>query len=201
METNKDMQELEQMREQMNKLKEKLDKQEIVNEQMLRYTMKSRMSWINKYRWLALLSIPFVSFCFLPMLFNGTISGWLYAFTVVMVAVSAIIDFIINRVSDHSIMNGNLLELSQKLVNMKRKRRIQTIVGMIVVCLWILWLLLEMRYSSSGSDPAFQEFTKAMMIGAGIGGLIGITVALIIYFKMQRTNDELIRQLDEMTQE
>ena len=193
METNKDMQELEQMREQMNILKEKLDKQEIVNEQMLRYTMKSRMSWINKYRWFALLS--------LPMLFSGTISGWLYSFTIVMVAVSAIIDFIINRVSDNSIMNGNLLELSQKLVNMKRKRRIQTIVGLIVVCLWFLWLLLEIRNSASGSDPAFQQFTTAMMIGAGIGGVIGLTVALIIYFKMQRTNDELIRQLDEMTKE
>ncbi len=199
METNKDMQELEQMRKQMDILKQKLDKQEIVNQQMLRHTMKSRMSWINKYRWIALLSIPFVAVCFLGMVYQGLISWWFYAFTVVMVAVSSIMDFYVNRLSDKSIMNENLLELSQKLVKMKKIRKTQTIIGLIVVVLWVAWLMYEVY--TSGSNNISKEYAKMMMISMGIGALIGGTIGVRIYLKMQRTNDDLIQQIEDLTRE
>ena len=41
---------LKQMREQLAILKQKLDKQEIVSDQLLRNAMKGKMSWINKYK-------------------------------------------------------------------------------------------------------------------------------------------------------
>ena len=41
-------QEWEEMRLSLNALKNKLDKQEIVNDRLLRESMKSKMSWIKK---------------------------------------------------------------------------------------------------------------------------------------------------------
>ncbi len=199
MDTNKEMQELEQMRKQMDILKQKLDKQEIVSQQMLRHTMKSRMSWINKYRWIALMAIPFVALCFLGMVHDKLISWWFYAFTVVIVAVSAIMDFYVNRLSDKSIMNENLLELSKKLVKMKRTRKTQTIIGLIVVVLWLAWLMYEVY--TSGSNNISKEYAKMMMISMGIGALIGGTIGIRIYLKMQRTNDDLIQQIEDLTRE
>lgn len=199
METNKDMQELEQMRRQMDILKQKLDKQEIVNQQMLRHTMKSRMSWINRYRWLALLAIPFVAVCFLGMVYEGLISWWFYTFTVLMVAVSSITDFYVNRLSDKSIMNENLLELSQKLVKMKKVRKTQTIIGLIVVGMWLCWLMYEVY--TAGSGLVSKEYAKMLMVSMGIGALTGGFIGIKIYLKMQRTNDDMIQQIDELTSE
>jgi hypothetical protein len=37
------------MRAQLGILKQKLEKQDIVNERLMRKSLKSKMSWINKY--------------------------------------------------------------------------------------------------------------------------------------------------------
>jgi hypothetical protein len=39
------------------------------------------------------------------------------------------------------------------------------------------------------------------MIAVGIGLVIGFPIGLYIYFKMQRTNDEIIHQIEEITKE
>jgi hypothetical protein len=203
MDTNKDMQELEQMRQQMDILKQKLDRQEIVNDQIIRQSMKSRMSWINKYRWIALLTIPFVAVCFLPAVcaptsvFGGFMTWPLYIFTILIVAASTIADFIINRISDNTMMNSSLLEISEKLTKMKRLRRIQTIIGLIVIVIWLAWLMYEI-YASAGDDPDTKRHTIGFMIAVGVGAIIGGAIGLSIFFKMQRTNDDVIRQIEEL---
>ena len=39
---------MEQMRQQLELLKQKLDRQDIVNDRIMAYTMKHRMSWMYK---------------------------------------------------------------------------------------------------------------------------------------------------------
>ena len=112
-------------------------------------------------------------------------------------AVSSIMDFFVNRLSDKSIMNENLLELSQKLVKMKKIRKTQTIIGLIVVALWVAWLMYEVY--THGSNNISEEYAKMMMISMGIGALIGGSIGVSIYLKMQRTNDDLIQQIEDLT--
>ena len=64
--------EFDDMRQQLQVLKNKLDKQEIVNGRLMRSSMKSKMSWIRKYLIIAIFAIPFVMFCLLPMTMAGT---------------------------------------------------------------------------------------------------------------------------------
>ena len=44
--------EIEQLRSELNTFKERLDKQQIVNDQLMRQSMKSKMSWIRKMLWI-----------------------------------------------------------------------------------------------------------------------------------------------------
>lgn len=201
METNNNMQELEQMRNLLNILKSKLDKQEIVNEKLIRGSMKTKMNWINKYRWLSLLAIPFVALCFLPMAFEMNVWG-LYAFTMFMVIASVVADFIINRVPDSAFMNSNLLDLSEKMMKMKKYRRIQVIIGLITCAFWLAWLLYDIYADGAAkADPDMMKYTVGFMISLGIGAVIGLIIGLTIFFKMQRTNDRIIDEINELRAE
>lgn len=40
---------------------------------------------------------------------------------------------------------------------------------------------------------------QPMIIGAAVGGLIGACIGITILLKMQRANDEMIRQIAEFT--
>jgi protein-S-isoprenylcysteine O-methyltransferase Ste14 len=198
--TNNNMQEMEQMRSQLNLLKQKLDKQEIVNDRLMRQSMRQKMSWINKYRWLALLAIPVVALCFLPMTFQLGLSWWLYGFTVLFVAVDAVLDWHVNRTSDRDFMRGNLMETAQRLTRMKQIRNQQLLFGMIVLVVWMGWLVYEV-YMAGHSAPAGSDLLPVSWCYLGgifVGGVIGLILGLKIFFKMQRTNDEIIDQIEEM---
>ena len=198
--TNNNMQEMEQMRSQLNLLKQKLDKQEIVNDRLMRQSMRQKMSWINKYRWLALLAFPVVALCFLPMTFQLGLSWWLYGFTVLFVAVDAVLDWHVNRTSDRDFMRGNLMETAQRLTRMKQIRNQQLLFGMIVLVVWMGWLVYEV-YMAGHSAPAGSDLLPVSWCYLGgifVGGVIGLILGLKIFFKMQRTNDEIIEQIEEM---
>ena len=86
-------QEWEEMRLSLNALKNKLDKQEIVNDRLLRESMKSKMSWIKKYLWFAVAAVPFVALCFLPMTIMLNLSWWLYGFTILFMTGCVVADW------------------------------------------------------------------------------------------------------------
>ena len=196
-------QELEEMRMSLNALKNKLDKQEIVNERLLRQSMKSKMSWIHRYTNVQLFFVPLVALCFLPLVLSMNLSWWLYGFTIVMVAVSAGFDWFINHMSGLDFMKGNLMETASRLAKMKRLRIRHEIVGMTVLVFWIIWLVYEI-YKSGMEAPAesgMQEMAWGYIIGVGVGLVIGLIIGFAIFFKMQRTNDEIIQQIEEITGE
>ena len=58
MEKDNNMTELEQMREQMAAFKSRLDKQQIINEQLARTSMGSKLSWIKKFVWGEIIVVP-----------------------------------------------------------------------------------------------------------------------------------------------
>ena len=54
--------ELEQMRAQLEIMKQKLSRQEIINDSLISRTMSSRMSWIKKYIWFeTFVLLPFIA--------------------------------------------------------------------------------------------------------------------------------------------
>ncbi len=193
---------LEELRQQMNELRQQLDRQEIVNERLIRQSMTGKLSWIKKYLWLEVAMIPLCLLILAPVHAMMGLSWWLFAFLAVMLTVDVAADFYINRVDKNQLLTGNLVEASRKLVVMKKQRAWAFAFGLLGVIIWIIWFLFELRrVAGSFAEDFWNGFAQGGFIGGIIGGVIGLTIAIVIFRKMQRTNDEVLASIDQLTKE
>ncbi len=196
---NNDLQ-LEQMRQQMTELKQQLDRQQIVNEQLLRQSMTSKMSWIKRYIWLEVALIPILLLILAPIHAMLGLSWWLYGFLAVMLVVDVAADWRINHVDRNQLLTGNLVEASRRLTLMKKQRAWAFVLGLIGVIVWIVWFLFELKnVQGLQSSDFLNGFAQGGFVGGIIGAVIGLIVSIIIFNKMQRTNDEVLRSIDQLT--
>lgn len=210
MEENNTMMELEQMREQMQVLRNKLDTQEIVNEKLVKNSVKSKMSWIKKFVYFEFLLVPFTALMMyvLKEIFN--LSWFCYAFIVVLCVIDAVLDYRINVASLdlEKVEKHNLSDTLQKLVAMKQMRAKSFFIIMLLSIPLFIWASIEMWQNISTGTITFIDDVPANIVCAGayaglVGGIIGffvgIYISIRIYRKMQATNDELIAQIEEFT--
>lgn len=194
--------ELEQMRVQMQTLSEKLDKQEIINDKMIRNSINSKISWIRKFVNIEFYLIPVVALMWLGVKYFIGMSWFSYAFMVIAVIIDTIWDYRINDISlkSEEVETNSMTLTIQKLAEMKQMRAKQLRVMLPLLIAWLLWLCFE-TWQHIGQFSDSDNIIKVVTYGGGIGLLIGIPigifVALYIYRKMQRTNDELIAQIKD----
>lgn len=195
--------ELEQLREQMDAFKSRLDKQQIVNEQLVRNSMGSKLSWIKNYIWFEIIILPILLLIMAVFHASNGLSWWLFAFLAIGLIADVTGDYIINRIPKGQLLSGDLVETSQRLVKMKKQRSAWFIVGLIFVTIWLVWFILEMVFNiDSGCQLPHHDIVVAIMAGAtAVGGVIGGVVAWLIFSRMQRTNNQLIEQINQVIQE
>lgn len=187
------MNELEEMRGQMQILKQKLGSQELVNDRLLRNAMSNKMSWVTKYIWFELWGLfPLCVLIFsLNKMLYPTMSWWPTLTILFFLLVDILFDFYINRVSESDWQEENLLKTADKLLKMKKLRWQQLVAVIPLVILLFGWYLWEFP----------SEIRLYTSIGGVIGGIIGFAIGLRILLKMQRINDDLIRQIRDMKSE
>ena len=202
METNNNnMTELEQMREQMSIFKSQLDKQQIINEQLVRNTMGNKMSWIKKFIWAEIILVPIILIIMASFHASEGLSWWLFAFLAIADTTG---DFIINRIPKGQMLSGDLVETSQRLIKMKKQRTSWFIAGSIFLTIWLVWFIIEivMKLNVIGcNEPSHNLVVTIMVTALIIGCLIGFLVAWLIFRKMQKTNNQIIEQINQVTQE
>ena len=185
--------ELDDLRQQIEALKNKVDQQGRLNEALVKKTIQGKMRGVHniifKLAIAAILCIPF----YIMMKYQVGLSWPLTIFTIVFLLASVTSDYFINRM-DVSHMGDDLLGTANKLVKMKKNRAIAQRIGIGVAILWLAWFCYEyfMLNSVYGTEAAWGSLI-GIFVGAVIGGLIGIR----IFNKMQRTNDEMIDQINE----
>lgn len=202
METNNNnINELEQLREQMSIFKDKLNKQQIINDQLVRNTMKSKLSWIKSFVWGEIIIIP-IMLLGMAVFHAGTgLSWWLYGFLAIGLIADATGDFIINRIPKGQLLSGDLVETSKRLVKMKKQRTSWFIIGLIFVTIWLVWFIVELvlKTDPGCALPDHNLVIAIMAIAVAVGGVIGGIVSWFIFRKMQRTNNDIIDQLKQIT--
>lgn len=202
METNNNnINELEQLREQMTIFKDKLNKQQIINDQLVRNTMKSKLSWIKNFVWGEIIIIP-ILLLGMAVFHAGTgLSWWLYGFLAIGLIADATGDFIINRIPKGQLLSGDLVETSKRLVKMKKQRTSWFIIGLIFVTIWLVWFIVELvlKTDPGCALPDHNLVIAIMAIAVAVGGVIGGIVSWFIFRKMQRTNNDIIDQLKQIT--
>lgn len=189
--------ELEEMRQQLYIFKKKLDNQTIVNENMMKQIMKGKMSWVKKYVWFQMFVLfPFIILSWLGIKLLFGFSWWLYAYVIVICGISVVVDMLVNNTKDSDWGNENLVDTCKKLLKMKKRRVIQEIVAIPLIAIMMVWMYFELQTSSLP-----HELITGFSIGGAVGAVIGLIIGFTIVYKMQRTNDEIINQIKELTSE
>ena len=186
----------EEMRMQMEMLKSKLDKQEIVNDRILRKSMKKNMNNITR-RYpilvvLALLMIPYAYYVFVSMM-GYSIGFWIA--TVVFMLISC--GFTVWNGRDlytGNLMEKNLLEVRQKMALAKKRDNQWMLFGFPMLILWLAYFVYEV-YQKGGAEEV-----HSLLIAAAFGGAVGLIIGLIAHFKTQREYQEIIDQIEEVTE-
>lgn len=199
---NNNNNELEIMRTQLNALKSQLAQQEIVTENLIIDAMKKKMTWIKKYVFFQICLIPVLAIVWAAIIPMCGISWWNYAFLLIMCCIDVYADYCINvsSISDDDYLSGNLVTTVKKLLKMKRYRALQMAICIPLIIVWLLWAGIEAYNALPEATSEFQEaFISGGLIGGVIGGICGLIFAFSIYRKMQRTNDEVIAQINDLT--
>lgn len=189
--------ELDDLRQQINYLKNKVNQQGRLNEDLVKKAIQSKMRGVHniiiRLAILVVLLIPF----YIMLKYQVGLSWPLIIFTIVFLIASVTSDYFINRM-DVSHMGDDLVETVGKLLKMKKNRVIGQRIGIGVAIIWLAWFGYEYfkLNSAYGIDVAWGSIT-GIIASALVGGLIGLR----IFNKMQRTNDEMIDQINELIHE
>lgn len=203
MENDNIITELELMHQQMDTLKTKLNEQQIINDKLLKQSMKSKMGWIKKFIWIELLVLlPFVGIMFAIEKFDLHYSWWSYGVLMLFMVADVLFDYRINvmALKDVDYEKDNLVQTAGKLLKMKHYRKLHTTIGLPLATLVLAWMGIEVYFNNSHTQDG-NTFLLILLIACIIGFCIGLAIGLFILHKMQKTNDELIRQMKEITEE
>ena len=188
--------EFEEMQQQMATLKNKLNQQEIVNDRLVRRSMRNEVNTITRRYYsimaIGLFMVPYGYWCFVKLC-GLSLLFWIVTSIFMLVCVGA--TFYTNRkINDPDLMNRNLVEARKKVASAKKFEADWLFFGIPAVVLWMGWFLYE-TYQLHGSS-----FSNGLFWGACIGGIIGAICGLSINFRTQHQYQDIIDQIEDLTQ-
>ena len=189
--------ELENMRQQMTTLKNKLNQQEIINDRLMRRSMKNEVGTITRRYYiimaLGLFMIPYGYWCFVKLC-GLSLFFWIITSIFMLICTGATF-YTYCKISDPNMMNRNLVEARKKVASAKKFEANWLFVGIPAVVLWMAWFLYETYQLHGGA------LSNGLFWGGCIGGIIGAICGLSINFKTQRQYQDIIDQIEDLTTE
>lgn len=185
--------ELNEMRSQMAVLKEKLEKETIVNEKLLRDSMNTKAIIINRQAWISGVAALFVIFIVVSTWweFMG-ISKVFCIVTVVYMVFAAFMTWWMHRDINKETMSGDLLTVAKKAKELKDNYNRWIKFAIPVTILWAVWFFYEIWRTNEDKHAAIILIT----CGA-VGGLIGAAIGWRMHKKVVNTCDDIVRQIEE----
>ena len=181
------MDELNILKEEMAALKRNLDKEQIVNEKLMRTVMRQRASWLNTFVLVEFIMLPFLYLIFAVACAIFGISQW-YAFAFVILGlVDAIVDLRTFRINPKIFSTCSMMEVRKILIKQKKERFVHLCVALPLALIWLFFF--AMAVFNGGNC---NEISYAGLWGGCTGGIIGAIVVIIIYRKAQKTNDTIV---------
>ena len=189
--------ELDEMRQQMAILKNKLDNQTIVNDRLIRRAVKNSVSTINK-RYLV---ISIIAFAMIPygywafVVLNGlSIPLWI-AMSVLMLAVIGFCIYNGREMRKNDFVSDNLLDTKRKTLKAQKRDAMWPYFGIPVAIGWAAWVGWEMTQKLEGDF--LKYFIPWFIICVTAGALIGLKV----HFKTQRHFRDILEQIEDVEDE
>lgn len=197
MENYIESQELQQMKQQIGLLKEKLNRQAIVNDGLIRRAMKRNISSINRYGTITIiLCIAFTPFCVSVFARYG-FSVWFCAATVALMLFSALMTYIYHRdLWNTDLARGNLLLIGRIVSRLKERYARWIYIAIPLILVWFLWLVCE-----AVMNLDTNEYMSTFLPGACFGGLIGGIIGNRRRKLIVRQAEEVLAQVEDLQRE
>ena len=145
---NLDFEELQELKEQFSLFNMKLEKQRIINEEMIQESMKEKLSYIEKwYRnrfYTCVVAAPIVSIIFIVRNITEGVGDWTFGFMILLVAlVELYFDRKAYRVLDiKNLPNLNMTQATENVIKHKQLRSLANKVLLLPFIVVIVWTIL-----------------------------------------------------------
>ena len=145
---NLDFAELQELKNQFNLLDVKLEKQRIINEEMIQESMKEKLSYIERwYRnrfYTCVVAAPIVSIIFIVRNITEGVGDWTFGFMILLVAlVELYFDRKAYRVLDiKNLPNLNMTQATENVIKHKQLRSLANKVLLLPFIVVIVWTIL-----------------------------------------------------------
>ena len=197
------MEELEIMRQQLCAMKRQLDTQQIVNKELLCKVMRGKASWLNKFVKIEIVMLPFLILIILAVSSFYGVSGRYALIYAVLCVLDVALDWRVVRIPPKMFGTASILDLEKFLLRQKKERFVQTCVMLPIAIVWLVAFCYAIFVNPN--NPFIHdnpEYAKICGVVSGIiGGIVGIIAVVVIYRKMQRTNDTLLRDIHDLENE
>lgn len=191
--------ELDAMRLELAAVKETLDKSKIINESLLRKVMKQRTGWLNGFVTAELIAYPFLVLFYYLLCHFLCMSQW---FTIAMAiggAIDIALDFRTVKISHTTFSTASLIDIQKLIVRQKKERNLQLGVMFPLLMIWMVLFLIDFvksflhTFGIDGDERAFHW----MSVGMAVTGVIAVITVFWVHFRMQRTSNALLSDLDQ----
>ena len=195
MTNNIDSKELLEMKEQLSLLIKKLDKETIVNERMIRRSMKEKADRLNRRLIMEIIvcfiMIPFF-ICVLPNF--SKVSMPFCIFSAGFFALAVLYNFYMYiRFCPRKFIEGNIIEVRKDTLNFKKHTlRWTYCIGIPFLVVYVAWFVYEKMQYYQG------EILQIVLVSGGIGFLIGGAIGINVFIKDLRTTDDILSQIEEL---
>jgi hypothetical protein len=194
MEENLNTIELNEMKEQISLLRRKLEKETIVNEKLIRASMRDKLKAVKRRSYI-LCIVGIAAAALWKFGVSPDFNPLFIDFTAFFLLFAAAYEVYCNRMlSAQNYIEGNLVDEARKLNRYKELARQWYWFSIPIVCVWSCWYLYE-------SYTVHAEQGRFLFIWGIIGGTIGGVIGWRIYRKGQKAINEVIEQIEELTGE
>ena len=194
---NLDFTELQELKNQFSLLNEKLEKQRIINEEMIQESMKEKLSyvekWYKKQFLVCTIVCPIISTIFMIQYMNKGFGYWGFS---IFVLVLALVELYWNRIcykalDIKNLSNLNMIQATEKIIKHKQLRTMRNNFFIIPFIILIIWTFL-----------VASEFTWNLPVFILLVFMLCISLSLGIYQSKQNRKKlesvpEQIKQLRE----
>ena len=184
--------ELEEMKAQIALLNKKLDKENIVNEHLLREIMKRKANTINANAWV---SVGASIFVIVWALFFFPAEGFSWCFTAITVIMMLVCDFFTwkyHKNVNSKTMNGDLVTIAKVMKKLKDDYVNWLKYAIIMVAVWFIWLCIEFVIIL-GDWKLSLPIVVASAVGLVIGGFIGLRM----HRSVIHNAEDIIKDIEE----
>ena len=184
--------ELETMRAQIALLKEKLDKETIVSEKLLRDTMRHKARTINTNAWVSVGASIFVIIWALAYIPKEGFSWWFAGATVLMMLVCDFFTWKYHKDVNAKTMSGDLLTVAKVMKQLRDNYKKWLKYSIAMISVWFVWLSAEFCIQLNDWRLSLILIV-ILLISLAIDGFIGLKM----HNSVIRNAEEIIQQIEE----